>query len=256
MSLSIDLNSTDDDVRKTKSNGYASQLSIKTNTFNVIPPDTEITLYWADTLGASTQYKWMRIVVPEDYNVGRPSQTGSGTASNGGPTLLYHAFTVEDGLEMGAGQAGGEAWTGSPLVFTATPGSAAGYLRVRANETSYTRDSTRTSTRTSMTFTGNYSRNFEGNYSRNYTRTRTSTYLGSDTFSRTFAGNYVGNYSRNFARTFTGNYSRDFTGNYEGNYANNYLGDYSRTFIGNYAGNSIGSGSTNIETYTLYVRTS
>ena len=130
-------------------------------------------------------------------------------------------------------------------------------------------DYQRTSTRTSLVdylgdysrnfvgnYTGNYSRNFEGNYSRNYTRTRTSTYLGSDTFSRTFAGNYVGNYSRNFARTFTGNYSRDFTGNYEGNYANNYLGDYSRTFIGNYAGNSIGSGSTNIETYTLYVRTS
>lgn len=255
MSLSIDLSSTNDDFRKTKSNSYASQLSIKTNTHNVIPANTEITLYWADNLGPSTTYKWMRIVVPEDYNVGRPSQSGSGTASNGGPTLLYHAFTVEDGLQMGVGQEGSEL-TGNTLTFTAMPGSATAYLRVRANETSYTRDSTRDSTRTSMTFTGNYSRNFEGDYSRSSTRTRTSTYLGSDTFSRTFTGNYVGNYSRDFTRTFTGNYSRDFTGNYEGNYANNYLGNYSRTFIGNYAGDSIGSGNTNIETYTLYVRTS
>lgn len=255
MSISFDFGSFAVENYPTKSNSYASQLSVKTNTYNVIPPDTEITFYWADTLGPSTQYKWMRIVVPEDYNVGRPSQTGSGTASNGGPTLLYHTFTVEDGLEMGVGEEGNES-PGNTLTFTATPGSASGLLRVRANETSYTRDSTRTSTRNSMTFTGNYSRNFEGNYSRNYTRTRTSTYLGSDTFSRTFAGNYVGNYSRDFTRTFTGNYSRNFVGNYQGNYANNYIGDYSRTFIGNYAGNSIGSGSTNIETYTLYVRTS
>jgi hypothetical protein len=114
---------------------------------------------------------------------------------------------------------------------------------------------TRTSTRTVQNFEGNYSRNFLGNYSREFTTTRTSTYLGSDTFSRTFAGNYVGNYSRNFTRTFTGNYSRNFTGNYQGDYSNNYLGNYGRTFIGNYAGDTIGSGNTNIETYTLYVRT-
>ena len=138
------------------------------------------------------------------------------------------------------------------------------YVTMVGTYADYTSDYLRTSIRlfsstytgeSYATFTGNYSRNFEGNYSRNYARTRTSTYLGSDTFSRTFTGNYVGNYSRNFTRTFTGNYSRNFTGNYQGDYSNNYLGNYGRTFIGNYAGDTIGSGNTNIETYTLYVRT-
>jgi hypothetical protein len=250
MSISLDFNSYAVNNYPIKSNGFASQLSVRTTNANVIPPDTEITLYWRQ----QGLYKWMRIIVPEDYNVGRPSQTFSGTASNGGPTLVYHTFTVEDGLEFGIGEEGSEQ-SGTVSQFTATPGSTEVLLRIRANETGYTRDSTRTSTRTSQTFTGNYSRNFEGNYSRNYTRTRTSTYLGSDTFSRTFTGNYVGNYSRDFTRTFEGNYSRNFIGNYLGNYTSDYLGNYGRTFIGNYAGNTIGSGDTNIETYTLYVRT-
>jgi hypothetical protein len=123
--------------------------------------------------------------------------------------------------------------------------------------------STRTSLRVSTTdflgdysrnFEGNYSSNFEGNYSRNFTRTRTSTYLGADAFSRDFLGNYTGNYTRNFTRSFEGNYSRNFAGNYQGDYSQDYIGNYARTFTGNYAGSTIGSGNTNIETYTLYVR--
>ena len=104
-------------------------------------------------------------------------------------------------------------------------------------------------------FTGNYGRNFIGNYSRNYTRTRASTYTGLAHFSRNFAGNFIGNYSRDFSTDFTGNYSRNYAGNYTGDYTRNFTGNYSRTFAGNYAGATIGSGNTNIETYTLYVRT-
>lgn len=104
-------------------------------------------------------------------------------------------------------------------------------------------------------FTGNYGRNFIGNYSRNYTRTRASTYTGLAHYSRNFAGNFIGNYSRDFSTNFTGNYSRNYAGNYTGDYTRNFTGNYSRTFAGNYAGATIGSGNTNIETYTLYVRT-
>lgn len=132
-----------------------------------------------------------------------------------------------------------------------------------SNSTDFTRASTRTSLRTSTSdftrttsqnFVGDYSRNFVGNYSRNFTRTRSSNFLGGETFSRDFLGNFIGNYSRDFTLNFEGNYSRNFAGNYQGNYSRNFIGDYARTFTGNYAGNTIGSGNTNIQTYTLYVR--
>ena len=108
-------------------------------------------------------------------------------------------------------------------------------------------------------FQGNYSRNFTrvfiGNYARDFTRTRSSNYLGGESYSRGFLGNFIGNFSRNFTSTFEGNYSRNFAGNYTGDYTRNFLGNFNRTFVGNYAGETIGSGNTNIETYTLYVRT-
>ena len=108
-------------------------------------------------------------------------------------------------------------------------------------------------------FAGNYSRNFTrtfiGNYTRNFERTRSSNYLGGESYSRGFLGNFIGNFSRNFTSTFEGNYSRNFAGNYTGDYTRNFLGNFNRTFTGNYAGEQIGSGNTNIETYTLYVRT-
>jgi hypothetical protein len=108
-------------------------------------------------------------------------------------------------------------------------------------------------------FQGNYSRNFQrtfiGNYTRNFERTRQSNYLGGESFSRGFLGNFIGNFSRNFTSAFEGNYSRNFAGNYTGNYARTFLGNFNTTFTGNYAGETIGSGNTNIETYTLYVRT-
>lgn len=104
-------------------------------------------------------------------------------------------------------------------------------------------------------FTGDYTRDFQGDYNRDYERTRSSNYLGKDAYGRDFAGNFTGNYARDYNRTFEGNYSRTFAGNYAGNYNREYVGNYARTFAGNYAGQTIGSGNTNIETYTLYVRT-
>ena len=136
--------------------------------------------------------------------------------------------------------------------------------RTSTRSSNYTRTSTtsfegnylRTST---TSYTGNYARNFTrtfvGNYSRNFTRTRSSNYLGGEGYTRDFVGNFTGNYTRDFTATFEGNYSRNFVGNFIGNYGRNFLGNYNRTFTGDYIGEQIGSGSTNIETYTLYVRT-
>lgn len=104
-------------------------------------------------------------------------------------------------------------------------------------------------------FAGDYTRDFQGDYNRNYERTRSSNYLGKEAYGRDFAGNFVGNYARNFSQSFEGNYSRSFAGNYAGNYNREFVGNYARNFAGNYAGQTIGSGNTNIETYTLYVRT-
>lgn len=136
--------------------------------------------------------------------------------------------------------------------------------RTSTRSSNYTRTSTtsfegnylRTST---TSYEGNYARNFTrtfvGNYSRNFTRTRSSNYLGGEGYTRDFVGNFTGNYTRDFTATFEGNYSRNFVGNFIGNYGRNFLGNYNRTFTGDYIGEQIGSGSTNIETYTLYVRT-
>ena len=217
----------------TRSKGYKSELVIKTSSAVILPTGMTIQFQWTD----SEATKSMNVTVPYSYQ--------------GNNATTIHTFNIDNGLQLGQ----------YPLAFSADAGTATNAIvtvEFPAGDYAgnFTRTSTRNSTRTSQTFTGNYSRNFSGQYSGEFTRDRTSTYLGSDTFSRTFTGNYVGNYSRDFTRTFTGNYSRNFVGNYQGDYANNYLGDYSRTFIGNYAGNSIGSGNTNIETYTLYVRTS
>ena len=111
----------------------------------------------------------------------------------------------------------------------------------------YTGDYNRTTT---ATYTGD----FIGEYARNFYRTRSSNYTGAGTFTRTFVGNYLGNYTRVFNAQYTGNYARNFGGNYIGNYGRSFIGDYARTFAGNYVGTTIGSGNTNIETYTMYVR--
>lgn len=104
-------------------------------------------------------------------------------------------------------------------------------------------------------FVGDYTRNFAGNYSRNFSRTRVSTYIGEESSTEDYLGNFTGDYARTFSETFLGNYSRNFAGNYIGDYGRNFIGDYSRTFAGNYTGTKISSGTQNIETFTLYVRT-
>ena len=114
--------------------------------------------------------------------------------------------------------------------------------------------------------TANYSRSFEGSglenylgdFSQNVTQdfigVRSSNFAGDLQFSRQFAGNFLGEYSRDFNATFAGDYTRNFEGNYTGNYSRDFLGNYARTFAGNYAGATITSGTTNIQTYTMYVR--
>jgi hypothetical protein len=149
------------------------------------------------------------------------------------------------------------------------------YSRTRASN--YTRTSARDYTRS---FEGNYSRDFFGEYSRNYERTRVSSYERTSTrtssrnFGNSFSRDFIGDYTRDSTDTFSRNrvsaytrgrvsaYTRDSTrtrtsnyaGDFIGDYSRDFVGNYSRDFVGNYTGTTIGSGSSVIETYTLYVR--
>ena len=153
-------------------------------------------------------------------------------------------------------------FTGGSRTSTYTRNRTSTYTRNRI--ASYTRNSLRDSLRTSTRISTrevNYSRNFAGDFLGNYARNFAGDFLGNyqrirtQDFTRNFARNFVGDYSRNFAGNYVGDYSRNFAGDYLGNYARNFAGNYSRNFVGNYAGDTIGAGNTNIETYTLYVRT-
>jgi hypothetical protein len=137
-----------------------------------------------------------------------------------------------------------------------------------------------------------YSATYSAVYSATYTRDRTQNFVGTYTRDRTqnFVGNYTNpnaiNYQRNrqagFLRfyngagrgpfyladyigdylgpaSYLGDYVGNFIGNYDGDYVGNFIGEYEGNYEGNYLGNylgeTIGSGTTTIETYTLYVRT-
>jgi len=114
-----------------------------------------------------------------------------------------------------------------------------------------------------VNYEGNYTGDFEGNYTgdfdrvrqSNFERTRVSNYIGDEEFSRDFEGNYTGNFTRDFRTNFLGNYTGDFEGNYTGNFETDFEGNYARDFEGNYEGTEIGTSTSTIETYTLYVRT-
>ena len=83
--------------------------------------------------------------------------------------------------------------------------------------------------------------------------TYTGNYVGN--YSGTYAGDYVGNYTGNYSGTYSAAYSADYIGNYSGTYSAVYSADYLGNYTGNYSGETIQSGSTTVETYTLYVRT-
>jgi hypothetical protein len=131
----------------------------------------------------------------------------------------------------------------------------------------YTRDRTEN-------FVGNYTRdrteNFIGNYTNpnaiNYTRNVSKafvTFYGPGyppirpTGYRYYVGTYLGDYLG--PASYAGDYVGNFVGNYDGDYVANFLGEYEGNYEGNYLGNYLGetidSGTTTIETYTLYVRT-
>jgi hypothetical protein len=131
----------------------------------------------------------------------------------------------------------------------------------------YTRDRTEN-------FVGNYTRdrteNFVGNYTNpdaiNYQRIRITSRLKlTPVFDNQtpypgylyYIGNYLGDYLG--PASYAGDYVGNFVGNYDGDYVGNFLGDYEGNYEGNYLGNylgeTIGSGTTTVETYTLYVRT-
>jgi hypothetical protein len=115
----------------------------------------------------------------------------------------------------------------------------------------YTRDRT-------QNFVGNYTNPNAINYQRNRITFRLATYAGARPaanifYQGDFIGDYLGpvSYAGDFVGNFVGNYDGDYVGNFVGNYEGNYEGNY----LGNYLGETIGSGTTTVETYTLYVRT-
>jgi len=107
-------------------------------------------------------------------------------------------------------------------------------------------------------------------YARNYTRVeygRTVNYARV-TYQRGLfvRGGYVGNYLGDYVGDFAGNYVGDYIGNYtnenvnfSANYTNvftgDFIGDYVGNYLGNYVGTTISSGTTTVQTYTLYTRT-
>ena len=115
----------------------------------------------------------------------------------------------------------------------------------------------------SGTYSLDYSATYIGNYTNpnaiQYTRNRTASFLvytqtsGTQYFIADYVGNYLGpaSYAGNYVGNYVGNYTGTYTGNYEGNYTGTYTGDY----VGNYLGETLNSGTTTVETYTLYVRT-
>ena len=142
----------------------------------------------------------------------------------------------------------------------------------------YTRNRTRTSTRTSTlnftgNFTGNFGGNFVGNFFGNYNRSRATSFFGN--FTRNRATNFAGNFTRTSTRTSTRNFTRNRVTNFAGNFtrtstrnrsssyardrvtnfAGDFVGNYSRNIVDTFVGTTIGSGSSVIDTYTLYVRT-
>ena len=125
---------------------------------------------------------------------------------------------------------------------------------VSGESTNYQRTSTRISTNTftrtsTQAFAGNFLGNFLGNFTGDFTGNFTGDFTGDfiDTFTGDFTGNFIGGVSTDFTGDFTGN----FTGNFETDRASNFTGN----FVGDYTGLLLGGSSTNIETFTLYVRT-
>ena len=119
------------------------------------------------------------------------------------------------------------------------------------------------------TYSGTYSGAYSGTYSADYTtgftnpdgtnyqRVRTSVvYSSVNTYYYQYVSNFLGpaTFTGNFVGNYTGAYTGAYTGGYTGAYTGNYVGNYTGAYTGNYAGQTIGSGSTTVETYTLYVR--
>jgi len=129
-------------------------------------------------------------------------------------------------------------------------------------------------------YVGNYTRNRTQNFVGNYTRDRTQNFVGNYTnpnairygrnrtvaFRLTYANritptyyvaDYVGDYlgPESYAGDYVGNFIGNYDGDYVGNFIGDYDGDYEGNYLGNYLGETIDSGTTTIETYTLYVRT-
>jgi hypothetical protein len=117
-----------------------------------------------------------------------------------------------------------------------------------------------------------YTGDFTGNFTTAYSRIRATDYVGPATYTGDFTGNFTTAYTRNSVVTRTSNFEGNFTTAYTRNSTAGRSSSYTRTrsssyagqefsrnfqadFVGDFVGSTIGSGTSTIETYTLYVRT-
>ena len=196
--------------------------------------------YYYFTTGGNHGWYWNDVEIAS----GSPSFVGDGgtfdnTASDG---YFYEQGTFQESVFTSSPFGGG---------ITTSYYSIRRYDQASANfQRTSTRNSTNTFTRTStQAFAGNFLGNFLGNFTGDFTGNFTGDFTGDfiDTFTGDFTGNFIGGVSTDFTGDFTGN----FTGNFETDRASNFTGN----FVGDYTGLLLGGSSTNIETFTLYVRT-
>jgi hypothetical protein len=112
-------------------------------------------------------------------------------------------------------------------------------------------------------FTRDRTQNFIGNYTNpnaiNYQRirivNRASGFLNCGQIF--YVGNYLGDYlgPASYAGDYIGNFIGDYLGDFIGDFIGDYEGNFEGNYLGNYLGETITSGTTTVETYTLYVRT-
>ena len=186
--------------------------------------------------------------------------SGSGDESAQYNNVAYSGGTYS-GTPAGSFTTGGKTYTLGSIqetVYDFTFGTAVSYgtlIRSSQGSVSYTGNFV-------GDFIGNYTGDFIGNYTGDFIGNFVGDFTGdftgnfSQTFTGNFTGDFTGDFTGNFVGDFTGDFIGDFTGDFTGDFVGvDFTGDFTTDFTGDFIGTLIGDASTNIETFTLYVRT-
>ena len=215
----------------TSSTEISIKLSVtKNGSSDVLPSGTVVKLLWKEGISGA----------------GTGSITTDGTS---GDASGFFEGTVTGSVPDS--NAGGTAANSNSRIEVIMP-NATNFVGNTTNTS--TRTSTRISTRIStQDFAGNFLGNFAGDFAGDFTGDFLGNFIGDFTgdFTGNFVGDFIGNFIGGVPTDFTGDFTGNFTGNFETDRASNFTGN----FVGDYTGLLLGGTSTNIETFTLYVRT-